>query len=106
MLSSSHELVAPTIRDLKQLIAERRIDFPPVPGQAMKLLLSKPDIIAFGSLKSVAQACHVSAATVVRLASRSGYSNFKEMRGAFRQYLIAVATTNQNQQGQQRMEDE
>lgn len=88
------------------MIAERRIDFPPVPGQAMGLLLSKPDIIAFGSLKSVAQACHVSAATVVRLASRSGYSNFKEMRKAFRQYLIAVAKTNQNLSRQQRTGDE
>jgi DNA-binding MurR/RpiR family transcriptional regulator len=97
MLSPSSEKApqSPNIRDLKQLIAERRIDFRPVPGQAMRLLLSKPEIIAFGSLTSVAQACSVSGTTIIRLASRSGYSNFKEMRAAFRQYLISIAPTNQ-----------
>ncbi|SCB44141.1 hypothetical protein [Rhizobium multihospitium] len=95
MLSSSRLKTLPSIRDLKQLIAERRIDFPALPEQAMRLLLSKPEIIAFGTLQSVARTCGVSRTTINRLASQSGYSGFKEMKGAFRQHLISVARTNQ-----------
>ena len=46
MLASVSEEAPPSIRDLKQLIAERRIDFPTLLEQAMRLLLSKPEIIA------------------------------------------------------------
>ncbi|MNL89214.1 hypothetical protein D3C87_2193950 [compost metagenome] len=60
----------------------------------MRLLLSKPEIIAFGSLQSVARTCGVSGTTIIRLASRSGYASFKEMKTAFRQYLITLARTN------------
>lgn len=95
MLSSSGQNTPPSIRDLKQLIAERRIDFPALPEQAMRLLLSQPEIIAFGTLQSVARSCGVSGTTIIRLASRSGYSSFKEMKGAFRQYLISVARAKQ-----------
>jgi DNA-binding MurR/RpiR family transcriptional regulator len=95
MLSSSNLKTPPSIRDLKQLIAQRRIDFPALPEQAMRLLLSKPEIIAFGTLQSVARTCGVSRTTINRLAARSGYSGFKEMKGAFRQHLISVARTNQ-----------
>ena len=80
MLASVNEKAPPSIRDLKQLIAERRIDFPTLLEQAMRLLLSKPEIIAFGSLQSVARTCGVSGTTIIRLASRSGYARFKEMK--------------------------
>jgi DNA-binding MurR/RpiR family transcriptional regulator len=95
MLPSSDVKAPPSIRDLKQLIVERRIDFPALPEQAMRLLLSRPEIIAFGTLQSVARTCGVSRTTIIRLASRSGYSSFKEMKGAFRQHLLSVARTNQ-----------
>ncbi|NTJ68651.1 MurR/RpiR family transcriptional regulator [Agrobacterium rhizogenes] len=95
MLSSSNLKTPLSIRELKQLIADRHIDFPALPEQAMRLLLSKPEIIAFGTLQSVARNCGVSRTTIIRLASRSGYSSFKEMKGAFRQHLLSVARTNQ-----------
>ncbi|AOF92680.1 hypothetical protein [Sinorhizobium sp. RAC02] len=95
MLASASVKAPPSIRDLKQLIAERRIEFPTLLEQAMRLLLCKPEIIAFGSLQSVARTCGVSGTTIIRLASRSGYASFKEMKAAFRQYLIAGARTNQ-----------
>lgn len=95
MLAPVSDTAPPSIQDLKQLIAERRIDFPALLEQAMRLLLSKPEIIAFGSLQSVARTCGVSGTTIIRLASRSGYASFKEMKVAFRQHLIAIARTNQ-----------
>lgn len=94
MLASASERAPPSIREIKQLIIERRIDFPTLLEQAMRLLLSMPEIIAFGSLRSVARTCGVSGSTIIRLASRSGYSSFKEMKAAFRQHLITVARTN------------
>ncbi|MGV2077260.1 MurR/RpiR family transcriptional regulator [Rhizobium sp. 16-545-1B] len=59
----------------------------------MRLLLDHPEIVAFGTLQSVAQRCGVSGTTVTRLASRSGYSGFKEMQAAFRQHLVSLAGT-------------
>lgn len=49
--------------------------------------MGNPEVIAFGTLRSVAHACDVSETTITRLASHSGYSSFKEMQGAFRQHL-------------------
>ncbi|QRM44650.1 MurR/RpiR family transcriptional regulator [Rhizobium sp. BG4] len=89
MLSPSIE--QPSISDLKQRIVERRVTYPASLQQAMRLLLGNPGVIAFGTLRSVAQACKVSETSISRLASHSGYSSFKEMQGAFRQHLVALA---------------
>lgn len=89
-----------SIVDLKQLIAERRIAFSTRPEQAMRLLLDKPEVAAFGSLRLVAQACGVSPATITRLACLSGYSSFKDMKTAFQQYLVSTARR-QDRCGQQ-----
>ncbi|QKK26926.1 MurR/RpiR family transcriptional regulator [Rhizobium hidalgonense] len=90
MLSSS--VAHPSVNDLKRLIVERRITYPASLQQAMRLLLGNPGVIAFGTLRSVAQTCNVSETTIARLASHSGYSSFKEMQGAFRQHLVLIAT--------------
>jgi DNA-binding MurR/RpiR family transcriptional regulator len=81
----------PTVSDLKQLIASRSIIYPLSAQGAMRLLLSDPKIVAFGTLHTAAHACGVSATTMSRLASHSGYSNFKEMQAAFRQHVILLA---------------
>jgi DNA-binding MurR/RpiR family transcriptional regulator len=92
MLSNS--VSHPSIVDLKQLIVERRITYPACLQRAMRLLLGNPEVIAFGTLRSVAHACDVSETTITRLASHSGYSSFEEMQGAFRQHLLVLAGTN------------
>ncbi|MDQ0561544.1 DNA-binding MurR/RpiR family transcriptional regulator [Rhizobium mesoamericanum] len=91
MLSTSVE--QPSISDLKQLIVQRRVTYPASLQQAMRLLLGNPGVISFGTLRSVAHACNVSETSITRLASHSGYSSFKEMQGAFRQHLVALAAS-------------
>lgn len=89
MVVSSNKAASPSIRDLKQQIAERRILFSSLLEQAMRRLLSQPEIVAFGTLQSVSRKCSVSGTTIARLASHLGYSSFREMKAAFQQYLIS-----------------
>lgn len=93
MSASANGTSPPSVIELKRQIAQRRIGFPALLEQAMRLLLSRPEIVAFGTLQSVATACGVSGTTVIRLAAKAGYRSFKEMKAAFRQHLIFCART-------------
>lgn len=78
-----------SIADLKQRIAGGGVSFPDRQKSAMRRLLNSPDIVAFGTVQSVAAACDVSQTTIVRAAEASGYSSFSEMKKAFQQHLLA-----------------
>ncbi len=91
MLSPTIHRTHQSISDLKQLIVQRRITYPASLERAMRLLLSNPDVVAFGTLRSVAHSCEVSGTTISRLARHSGYSSFKEMKEAFRKHVVLLA---------------
>ncbi|WP_342587627.1 hypothetical protein [Rhizobium aethiopicum] len=44
-------------------------------------------MIAFGTISSVAVACHVSPSTVARVATSLGFDSFKQFQACFRQHL-------------------
>lgn len=56
------------LRELKAMIAKKQVVFPGERKRVMRAILDHPEIIAFGTATSIAAACGVSSATVVRLA--------------------------------------
>ncbi len=82
---------APSIEALKEKILRRELTFPGVFEHIMRMLLHHPDIVAFGTAKSVAASCDVSNSTFLRLVRYCGYENFPEMRVAFRCYMRRIA---------------
>ncbi|WEX74731.1 transcriptional regulator [Sinorhizobium numidicum] len=76
-----------SLSELKQIIASRKLVLPPQLERVLRGTLAKPDIVAFGTARSVAAACSVSSTTVVRLASLLGFRTFKQFRELFRHHL-------------------
>ncbi|HXV25787.1 MAG TPA: MurR/RpiR family transcriptional regulator [Alphaproteobacteria bacterium] len=73
--------------ELKEMIAKKHVVFPSELERVMRAALDRPDIIAFGTSRSIADLCGVSPSTVVRLSGHLGFSNFKALRELFRAYL-------------------
>ncbi|WEX86693.1 transcriptional regulator [Sinorhizobium garamanticum] len=76
-----------SLLELNLLIASRKIILPPRLERVLRGTLANPDIVAFGTARSVAAACSVSSTTVVRLACLLGFRSFRELRELFRQHL-------------------
>jgi len=81
----------PSVNKLKEKIAKREIVFPGALEKTMRTVLLHPEIVAFGSAKSVAALCSVSSSTVFRLVRQCGYSSFRGMRSAFRSHLVQLS---------------
>jgi len=77
-----------SVEDIKVRIITREIILPAALKQAMQVLLQDPDLVAFGTAKSVAVSCSVSTSSVHRLARQCGYEDFARMRSAFRNHLL------------------
>ncbi|AYG57543.1 MurR/RpiR family transcriptional regulator [Rhizobium jaguaris] len=77
----------PSVEDIKTMIVKRQLQFPERLELVMRVLFHRPDIIAFGTVASVASFCDVSNTTVVRLAKCCGYRSYTEMRNAFRDHM-------------------
>lgn len=82
-----HGVSAPSVTNLKMLILKRELAFSGVLESVLRFLLHRPDRIAFGSAKSVAAECGVSASTIHRLVQHCGYASFRDMRRAFRDHM-------------------
>ncbi|NTA18979.1 MurR/RpiR family transcriptional regulator [Agrobacterium tumefaciens] len=52
-----------------------------------KTIISTPEIMAFGTARSVADRCGTSPSTVMRLATSLGFASFRELRKLFRQHV-------------------
>ncbi|WP_244519832.1 transcriptional regulator [Ensifer sp. LC384] len=55
--------------------------------------LAKPDLVAFGSARSVAVACSVSPTTVTRLATVLGFDSFRDLKLFFQQHLRRLSNS-------------
>ncbi|MBM2709965.1 MurR/RpiR family transcriptional regulator [Mesorhizobium caraganae] len=75
------------VSDLKGMIASRTITLPEQQEQVARMALAKPDVIAFGTVSSIAAECSVSPSTVVRAATGLGFADFRDFRGFFRLHL-------------------
>ncbi|WP_088675064.1 MurR/RpiR family transcriptional regulator [Rhizobium sp. R339] len=76
-----------TLRELKCFIAKRQLVFPNSLEQVARLMLERPEIIAFESAAAIARRCSVSQTTVHRLAQHIGFRTFGELRAMVREHL-------------------
>ncbi|WDZ81613.1 MurR/RpiR family transcriptional regulator (plasmid) [Ensifer adhaerens] len=77
-----------SVDDLKRKIVSGRIAVRGAQGTVLGMLLARPDLVAFGTVQSVASECGVSGTTIVRVACKVGYSNFREMKIAFQKHIV------------------
>lgn len=88
-MQSSRQDIAYDLDEVKRRILDRRLVFPGQLEWVMRRLLGQPDMVAFGTVRSVAAACGVSQTTVVRVATTTGYSGFRAMKAAFQQHIAS-----------------
>ncbi|WP_026613101.1 MurR/RpiR family transcriptional regulator [Ensifer aridi] len=81
------------VTELKGLIASRALKLPKQLEQVARLALARPDVVAFGSARSIAVACSVSPTTVARLATALGFDSFREFKLFFQQHLRGTASS-------------
>ncbi|ENN84923.1 hypothetical protein RHSP_83084 [Rhizobium freirei PRF 81] len=79
------------VRELKGMIAAAGLRLPEQQERVARVALARPDIVAFGTISSLANECVVSPSTVVRMANALGFETFKEFKSLFRQHLRSVA---------------
>ncbi|NLS20022.1 MurR/RpiR family transcriptional regulator [Rhizobium sp. P40RR-XXII] len=82
-----------SIGELKAMIVRSRLRLPEQQERVARAILARPDIVAFGTISSVASTCVVSPSTVVRVANALGFETFKEFKLFFRQYLRSVSAS-------------
>lgn len=68
------------LRDLKNMIAARVVVFNGQSERVIRIALEKPELIAFGTLQSIATECSVAPTTIVRVARLAGFANFADSR--------------------------
>lgn len=73
--------------ELRGMFASKTLTLPKQLERVAHVALAKPDVIAFGSARSVALACCVSPTTVTRLATFLGFKSFRDFRSFFREHL-------------------
>lgn len=79
------------VNELRGMFASKDVRLPKQLERVAWMALAKPDLVAFGSVRSVATACSVSPTTVTRLATVLGFDNFRDFKTFFRQHLRSVS---------------
>ncbi|MEI3855756.1 MULTISPECIES: MurR/RpiR family transcriptional regulator [Ensifer] len=79
------------VTELRAMFASKDVTLPKQLERVARMALAKPDLVAFGSARSVATACSVSPTTVTRLATVLGFDNFRDLKTFFRQHLRSVS---------------
>ncbi|WP_457580949.1 MurR/RpiR family transcriptional regulator [Ensifer canadensis] len=79
------------VTELRGMFASKDLTLPRQLERVARMALAKPDLVAFGSARSVATACSVSPTTVTRLATVLGFDNFRDFKTFFRQHLKRVS---------------
>ncbi len=75
------------VTELKGMFASRALRLPKQLEQVARLALARPDVIAFGSVRSIAAVCSVSPTSVTRLAAALGFDSFRDFKLFFQQHL-------------------
>lgn len=73
--------------ELKGMFASRALRLPKQLEQIALVALAKPELVAFGSARSIALACAVSPTTVARFATVLGFDDFRDLKAFFQQHL-------------------
>jgi len=70
------------VAEVAERIGRRRDELSPAERQVAEVVLRDPQGVAFGTVAQLAARASTSGASVVRLATRLGYSGFSELQGA------------------------
>nr|WP_052035630.1 MurR/RpiR family transcriptional regulator [Sinorhizobium americanum] len=81
------------VTELKGMFASRALKLPKQLEQVARVALVRPDLIAFGSARSIAVACSVSPTSVTRLATALGFHSFRDFKSFFQQHLRRTANS-------------
>ncbi|ABC91136.1 hypothetical conserved protein [Rhizobium etli CFN 42] len=81
------------IGELKSMIVAAGLRLPEQQERVARIALVRPEMIAFGTISSVAIECHVSPSTVARVATSLGFDSFKEFKACFRQHLRNISAS-------------
>lgn len=79
---------------LKSRIAGQSITLPEQCQRIARTAFERPDMIAFGTTRSIAAIFSVSPSTVVRSTQALGFSTFRDLRRLFRDHLKHAAARN------------
>lgn len=80
------------LRDLKNMIAARVVVFNGQSERVIRIALEKPELIAFGTLQSIATECSVAPTTIVRVARLAGFENFADFKAMYRLHLRGIGS--------------
>ncbi|NKL38534.1 MurR/RpiR family transcriptional regulator [Rhizobium leguminosarum bv. viciae] len=87
-MNSEENLKRPNdLTELKAMIVKTGLTLPEQQERAARIALTNPELIAFGTVASVALKCSVSPSTVVRVATALGFASFRDFKTFFRQHL-------------------
>ncbi|PND17977.1 transcriptional regulator [Ensifer sp. MMN_5] len=81
------------VTELKDMFASRSLRLPKQLEQVARLALARPDVVAFGSARSIAVVCSVSPTSVTRLAAALGFDSFRDFKLFFQQHLRRTANS-------------
>ncbi|MGY5810037.1 MurR/RpiR family transcriptional regulator [Rhizobium sp. LEGMi198b] len=94
-MSTHQTLTKPkSVSELKGMIVAAGLRLPEQQERVARTALARPDIVAFGTISSLASECVVSPSTVMRVAGALGFDNFKEFKLLFQQHLRSIAASN------------
>lgn len=80
-----------SVNEQKAMIVAAGLRLPEQQERVARAILARPDLVAFGTISSVASACVVSPSTVVRVANVLGFETFKELRLFFQQHMRSLS---------------
>lgn len=71
------------------MFATRSLRFRNQLGQVARRALARPDVVAFGSVRSIAAVCSVSSISGTSLATALGFDSFRDFKLFFQQHLVS-----------------
>lgn len=85
---------------LKSRILSQSITLAEHHQRIVRIAVEQPDLVAFGTAKSVADTFAVSPSTVLRLTQTLGFKHFREFRELFRDHLKSTALARESSKRQ------
>lgn len=76
-----------TLKELKAMIVSKTVIIPERMKRVARLGMERPELIAFGSAASIAEASGVSPATVCRTATKFGFTSLRDFKELFQNHL-------------------
>lgn len=73
--------------ELKSMIASRSVKLPDRLERVVREAVVRPEVVAFGTTRSMAEICGVSPTTVSRTAIFLGFQSFRDMRRLFGKHI-------------------